>query len=80
MMAVVKREGKWRLIKERDGLYSIQRRDKKVAEIITDEFKSRPMEMKNIMGPTIEASDPTDAKKKFKDYIKKQEKNPLSLT
>lgn len=78
-MGVVKREGKWRLVKERDGLYSIQKRDRKVAEIITDDFKGRSMRMKTTMGPTIEASDPSDAKRKFKNYIEKQEKNPIGL-
>lgn len=80
-MAVVKREGKWRLEKEKDGLYSIKKRDKKMAEIITDDYKPQKgvALSGNPMMKRIEVKNFKEAKREFKNYIEKQEKNPFGL-
>lgn len=76
-MGVVRREGKWTLEKEKKGLYAICKRDRKVAEIITDEYTSsnNPFEISDPMMKTIEAGNFKDAVNAFKDYINRADKS-----
>lgn len=72
-MGVVRREGKWTLEKEKDGLYAICRRKQKVAEIVTDDYVSEPFEFNVSMVETIQVSDFKAAENAFKDYIDRYE-------
>lgn len=81
-MGVVRRDGKWRLLKDRDGVYEIQERNQLRARIITAEYESQGM-MENIqmdpMTPTIEVRDFSEAEQEFERYIEDAESGGFGL-
>lgn len=75
-MGVVRREGKWTLEKDREGLYAICRRGQKQAEIVTDDYRERGGMVDLSIDPTmetIEVSDFKAAEGAFHEYIESQE-------
>lgn len=74
-MGVVRREGKWRLVKVEDGLYEVQERDQVVAEIVTDDYSSSGMFSGGFSDPlsqTIEVRDFGEAEDVFQEYVEGQ--------
>lgn len=75
-MGVVRREGKWTLEKEREGLYAICRRGDKEAEIVTDDYREQGGMVDLSIDPTMETMEVSDfqaAKEAFHDYIDRRE-------
>lgn len=71
-MGTVRREGKWTLEKDRDGVYAICESGEMRARIITDDYEPQGM-MDNVqtdmMTETIEVRDFQAAKQEFENYI-----------
>ncbi|MFB6200357.1 MAG: hypothetical protein ABEJ83_05725 [Candidatus Nanohaloarchaea archaeon] len=70
-MGVVKRDGKWRLEKKKEGVYLVTERGEQKAKIITGEYEpSGPMndERNDMMSQVIEVRDFEEAKKEFKSF------------
>ncbi len=79
-IGVVKREGKWRLEKDKEGVYLITKREEVRAKIITDDYSPKsPLsdERGSMMTETIEVKNFKKAKKTFKNYIERQESGGL---
>lgn len=71
-MATVKRNGKWTLFKERDGVYTIRERDEVRARILTPEYEpSGPMDpvQSDMMTESIEVSSYSEAEQEFLNYV-----------
>lgn len=70
-MAVVKRDGKWRLEKKQEGVYLVTERGEQKAKIITGDYEpSGPLndERNSMMANVIEVKDFKEAKKEFKAF------------
>ncbi|GKZ14333.1 hypothetical protein [Haladaptatus sp. T7] len=81
-MAVVRRNGKWTLEKQQNGVYEIRERGNLQARVITDDYE--PQGMMNdlrmdVMTQTIEVRDFKDAEREFQNYIKKSESSGFGL-
>lgn len=79
-MGVVKKDGKWRLEKKKDGVYLITERKEPQAKIITDEYVAEGLtdERASMSMEVIEVSDFKQAKKEFKNY-KEQAENSSGI-
>lgn len=81
-MGTVRREGKWTLEKERDGVYEVRERGDLCARIVTADYEPRgPMDdvQMDVMTETIEVRDFTGAKREFDQYIEDAESGGLGL-
>lgn len=74
-MGVVKKDGKWRLEKKKDGVYLITKRKETQAKLITDEYVAEGFtdERASMTTEVIEVNEFSDAKREFKDYIDRAE-------
>lgn len=71
-MGVVRREGKWTLEKEKEGLYAICKRKDKVANIVTDDYTGPNNLIETDLNPMMEkiyVSDFQEAEDAFKNYV-----------
>lgn len=74
-MGVVKKDGKWRLEKKKDGVYIITERKESQAKIITDEYVAEGFsdERASFGMEVIEVHDFSAVKREFKEYIDRAE-------
>lgn len=74
-MGIVKKDGKWRLEKKKDGVYLVTEREEVQAKIITDEYVAEGLsdERADMMTEVIEVRDFSAAKREFRDYIDRAE-------
>jgi hypothetical protein len=81
-MGTVRRDGKWTLEKDQDGVYAICERGEMKARVITDEYEPQGM-MDNVqtdmMTETIEVRDFQGAKREFKNYIESAESGGFGI-
>lgn len=71
-MGTVRREGKWTLQKDRDGVYEIRERDELRVRILTADYESQgPMDdvQMDVMTETIEVRSFSDAEQEFERYV-----------
>lgn len=71
-MGVVKREGKWKLEKKKEGVYLVAERGEQKAKIITGDYEPSGMmndERNSMMANVIEVKDFSEAKKEFKNFV-----------
>lgn len=81
-MATVRREGKWTLEKDRDGVYAICERGELRARILTPDYESQGIMdevVSDMMTETIEVGSFSEAEREFHDYIEHAESGGLSL-
>ena len=79
-MATVRRDGKWTLEKDREGVYAICERGDLRARIITDDYEPQgPMDnvATDMMTETIEVRSFSDAEREFQDYIERAESSGI---
>jgi hypothetical protein len=72
-MGVVKREGRWRLEKKKEGVYQVTKRGELEAKIITGEYEPEgPFsdERGGMMVDSIEVKDFNQAKQEFQTFVK----------
>lgn len=69
-MSVVKRDGKWRLEKKKDGVYIVTERKEDVAKIITSDYEPEGLndERSSLRLEVIEVKDFKEAKKVLNEY------------
>lgn len=75
-MGTVRREGKWTLEKDREGVYAVCERGEMQARILTSDFEpDGPMDPVDTdpMTETIEVRSFSDAEREFRDYIERAE-------
>lgn len=74
-MGVVKRDGRWRLEKKKEGVYRITERKEVRAKIITGDYVASGFsdERSDMFTEVIEVKDFSAAKKEFKAFIKDEE-------
>lgn len=81
-MGVVRREGKWSLEKERDGVYAINERGELRARILTADYESQGM-MDNVemdmVTEQIEVRNFSEAKHEFEAYIERAKRGGFGL-
>ena len=81
-MGTVRRDGKWTLEKERDGVYTINERGSLQARIVTADYEPRgPMDgvQMEVMTETIEVRTFADAKREFERYVEDAESGGIGL-
>ena len=81
-MGTVRREGKWTLEKDRDGVYEIRERGDLCARILTADYEPQgPMDnlQMDVMTETIEVRSFSDAKQEFERYIEDAESGGIGL-
>lgn len=77
-MATVRREGKWTLEKDQEGVYAICERGELCARIITDDYEPQGLldnVAADLMTETIEVRSFSDAEREFQAYIERAEDN-----
>ncbi|MFO7794053.1 MAG: hypothetical protein R6V35_03705 [Candidatus Nanohaloarchaea archaeon] len=70
-MGVVKRDGRWRLEKKKEGVYIVTERGEQKAKIITGEYEPSGMmndERSSMMANVIEVKDFEEAKREFNEF------------
>lgn len=75
-MGTVRREGKWTLEKDRDGVYEVRERDELRARILTADYEPQgPMDdiQMDVMTEAIEVQSFSDAKQEFERYVEDAE-------
>lgn len=81
-MATVRREGKWTLEKDREGVYAICERGELCARILTADYEPQGImdEVESdMMTETIEVFDFTEAEQEFHNNIEEVESGGFSL-
>lgn len=81
-MGTVRREGKWTLEKDREGVYAVCERGNLRARIITPDYEPQGMMddvTSDMMTETIEVRNFTEAEKEFHNYIEQAESGSFSL-
>lgn len=80
-IGVVKSKGKWKLEKKKDGVYNVNRRNKTIARIVTDEYEPSAVNDESVsaMMDTFEVKDFKAAKRKFKKYVDQRESKGKGL-
>lgn len=79
-MGVVKRDGKWRLEKKKEGVYLVTERGQQKAKIITGEYEPSGMmndEWSSMMANVIEVKDFEEAKKEFNRFTQEGSRGGL---
>ena len=79
-MGVVKRDGKWRLEKKKEGVYLVTERGEQKAKIITGEYEPSGMmndERSSMMANVIEVKDFEEAKKEFNSFTQEGSRGGL---
>ena len=81
-MGTVRRDGKWTLEKDRDGVYKIRERGDLRVRIVTAVYEPRgPMDdvQMDVMTETIEVRDFSGAKQEFERYVRDAERGGFGL-
>lgn len=81
-MATVRREGKWTLEKDREGVYAICERGELRARVITANYEPQGIlddVQSDMMTETIEVLDFPEAEQEFHNYIEQVESGGFSL-
>ena len=79
-MGTVRRDGKWTLEKDREGVYAICERGELRARIVTADYEPQgPMDnvANDMMTETIEVRSASDAREEFRDYVERAESGGL---
>lgn len=79
-MGTVRREGKWTLEKDQDGVYAICERGTLRARIITDDYVPQGLMddvTTDLMTETIEVRSFSEAEQEFQNYIRDAESGGL---
>lgn len=74
-MGVVKRDGKWKMEKKKDGVYLVTERGEQRAKIITGDYEPSGMmndERNSMMANIIEVKNFEEAKEEFKDFVENE--------
>ncbi len=75
-MGTVRRDGKWTLEKDEDGVYAICERGELRARVITDDYEPQGLlddATTDMMTETIEVRSFSEAEQEFQNYIKDME-------
>lgn len=81
-MATVRRDGKWTLEKDQEGVYAVCERGDLRARVITDDYEPQGIlddVTSDVMTETIEVRSFKDAEQEFQNYIEKAESGGFSL-
>jgi len=81
-MATVRREGKWTLEKDHEGVYAVCERGDLCARIITDDYEPQGIlddVTSDVMTETIEVRSFKDAEREFQSCIEKAEGGVFGL-
>ena len=81
-MGTVRREGKWTLEKDREGVYAVCERGKLRARIITPDYEPQGMMddvTSDMMTETIEVRSFKGAEREFLNYIEQADSGGYSL-
>ena len=75
-MGTVRREGKWTLEKDREGVYAVCERGELRARIVTADYERQGLMddvANDMMTETIEVRSFSDAEQEFHDYVERAE-------
>jgi peptide methionine sulfoxide reductase MsrA len=81
-MGVVRKDGKWSLEKDREGVYTICERGDPRARIITDDYEPKGMMddvQMDVDTEKIEVRDFKDAEREFQSYVERAESGGLGI-